>query len=217
MNRVIVAGGSGLIGSELISQLLLNKNINEVVALVRTPMAKVDSKLIQISINFDSLESYKEFLYGDAIYCCLGSTKRKTPDLKDYRRVDFYYPTQLARISAANNIPQFHLISALGANAASAIFYTRLKGETEEAVKSNKFESIHIYQPSFLEGNRIEKRPSEKIAVSLMKIFNPLLIGGLKKYRSIKASTIAKAIINQTFKKLKGVHSYPSEEIKQLA
>lgn len=217
LKRVIIAGASGLIGSELLKLLLDDKRVEEVVALVRKPLPINNLKLIQINTTFDSLEEIRSELYGDALFCCLGSTKSKTPNINDYRKVDHDYPVALAKIASENKLPQFHLISALGADTTSKLFYNKLKGETEIDVKKFAFRSIHIYQPSLLTGSRVENRPLEKLAISLMKIVNPILIGNFKKYKSIKAITVAKAMINQTFKNLEGVYTYPSNIIKQLA
>ena len=217
MNRVIIAGASGLIGKELLYQLLNNNEVKEVVALVRKPLTTQHSKLIQIQIDFEDLNSFSDEIYGDAFYCCLGSTIKKTPDLADYKKVDFDYPLALAQLASANEIAQFHIISALGADINSKLFYPRIKGEIEEELKKIKLKSVHIYQPSLLSGERLERRSFEKIAIKVMKIINPLLLGSLRKYRSIRVSTIAKAIINQTFKNIEGINIYPSNIIEQLA
>jgi uncharacterized protein YbjT (DUF2867 family) len=217
LNRVIIAGASGLIGKELLYQLLNNNEVKEVVALVRKPLTTQHSKLIQIQIDFEDLNSFSDEIYGDAFYCCLGSTIKKTPDLADYKKVDFDYPLALAQLASANEIAQFHIISALGADINSKLFYPRIKGEIEEELKKIKFKSTHIYQPSLLSGERSENRLLEKIAVFAMQFINPLLLGSLRKYRSIRVSTIAKAIINQTFKNIEGIHIYPSNIIEQLA
>ncbi len=217
MKRVIVAGASGLVGSELLNHLLDNNKIDEVVALVRRPLPVSNIKLVQILTSFDSLGEIKNDLKGDALYCCLGTTKNKTPDEFDYRKVDHDYPVALAKLASENKVSQFHLISALGADPNSGIFYNKLKGETERDIKEIPFRAIYIYQPSLLTGDRKEKRQVEKLAITFMKIINPLLAGSLKKYKSIQAITVAKAMINQTFKNEEGIHTYPSDTITQLA
>ncbi|MBC7914413.1 MAG: NAD-dependent epimerase/dehydratase family protein [Pyrinomonadaceae bacterium] len=217
MKKVIIAGASGLIGSELLSLLLGNKNITEVVTLVRKPLNLTHNKLVQIPVNFDSLDSYKSDIQGDVFYCCLGTTKYKTPDLRDYRKVDFDYPLALAQMAAQNDISQFHFVSAMGANVNSTVFYTKLKGDIEYALKQLTIQSLHIYQPALLTGKRLEERKNEKMAVAIMKIVDPLLIGPLAKYKSIPAATVAMAMQNQTFKNMMGVHTYTSDIIKKLA
>ncbi len=217
MKGVLVAGASGLIGSELIKLLLVNQNIIEILAFVRKPLTISHPKLTPLIITFDELEKVSNEFYGDSLYCCLGSTLKKTPDLSDYRKVDHDYPVKLAELSQQHNINQFHLITALGANSHSKQFYLKLKGDTEEAIKTRFSKSLHIYQPALLTGNRLENRRFEKTFILLMKIVNPLLVGALRKYRSIKATTVAQAMINQTLKNLEGVHIYPSNIIQNLA
>ncbi|MEJ6981194.1 NAD(P)H-binding protein [Pedobacter sp. P351] len=217
MKRVIIAGASGLIGSNLLKLLLNKKEFGEVVVLVRKPLPLSNVKLVQIITNFDSLEKVRNEIFGDALYCCLGSTKSKTPDVLDYRKVDHDYPVTLARIASENKVAQFHLISSLGADTNSKIFYSKLKGETEKDIIEFSFKSIHIYQPSLLTGDRKENRWLERLAITIMSILNPFLMGSLKKYKSIKAITVAQAMINQTLKNVEGVHIYPSPIIKQLS
>ncbi len=217
LKKVIIAGASGLIGTELLTLLLQDGRISEVLALVRFPLPTNNTKLKQLKVNFDKLSDYKDQIEGDAIYCCLGSTKKKTPNLNDYHKVDHEYPLTLAKIALENKIAQYHLISALGADKNSKVFYPRLKGRIEEDVKDIPLQSVHIYQPSLLVGNRNEHRAFEKFFIHAMNFINPLLVGSLRKYRSIKATTVAQAMINQTFKNLDGIHTYPSNIIQELA
>ena len=130
--------------------------------------------------------------------------------------MDHNYTLALANLGS-ETVNQFHLVSAIDADDRSRVFYNKLKGETERDLKRISFRAIHIYQPSLIVGNRMEKRLFEKIAVQFFKILNPLLVGNLKRYKSIEASTVAQAMINQTFKDIEGIHTYPSHIIKQLA
>ncbi|EOR93063.1 nucleoside-diphosphate-sugar epimerase [Arcticibacter svalbardensis MN12-7] len=216
MKKVIVVGGSGLIGSHLIQSLLHEDRIEEVVALVRKPLDLIHAKLKQHIVSFDNPGSFTELIYGDAVFCCLGSTVKKTPDLAVYRKIDYDYPLLLAEIASEHLVPQFHLISSIGADSQSVTFYTKTKGELEDHIKALKFKSQHIYQPSLLDGDRKEARPTEKIMISVMRFINPILLGPLKKYRSIKVKTIANAMVIQTLKNLEGTFTYPSDKIKEL-
>ncbi|RYY06787.1 MAG: NAD-dependent epimerase/dehydratase family protein [Sphingobacteriaceae bacterium] len=216
-HKVIVAGATGLVGSLLLELLLHHPDISEVLVLSRKQLPIQNQKLKQLVIDFDRLEDYQSEINGDAIFCCLGTTRKKTPDLKIYRKIDHDYPVELAKIGDKNSIPQFHLISSLGANVNSFAFYTKLKGETERDVKATQLPSIYIYQPSFLVGNRSEKRFGERFGMNLFKLINPFLIGRLKKYRSISAEVVAKAMLNEFLKNKTGVFTYPSDQIKKLA
>lgn len=216
-NKVIVAGASGLIGSKLLHVLLQKDNYDEVLILVRKELPVKNKKLVQLVIDFDKLEEHTAAISGHAIFCCLGSTKKKTPDLAVYRKVDHDYPLKLAQLAKLNGIEQYHLVSALGANSKSSNFYTKMKGETEDAIKNTGIKCLHIYQPSILTGNRKESRPAERFAIGAMKIIDPLLIGGLRKYRSIPAETVARAMFNESIKKQEGVFIHTSDNIILLA
>jgi uncharacterized protein YbjT (DUF2867 family) len=215
--KAIIAGTSGLTGSCLVNILLQQPDYDEVLVLVRKELPIKHSKLTQLVVNFEKPELYSAKITGDALFCCLGSTRKKTPDLVDYRKVDHDYPLQLAQIALKNGVSQFHLVSAIGASAKASNFYSKMKGETEDAIIKVGLPSLHIYQPSFIAGDRNEHRPVEKFLNRLIKFVDPLLIGKLKKYRSIAAKTIAGAMYKQSLKNETGVHVYSSDKIKELS
>lgn len=216
MKRAIIAGASGLIGKHLL-QIILNENVyDEVLILVRKELPIQQKKLKQLLIDYKRVKNYSELIKGDAFFCCLGTTKKKTPNEIEYRKIDHDYPLQLAEIAKQNNISQYHLVSASSANAASKIFYSRLKGETEDDIIKVELPSLHIYRPMLLTGNRNETRVVEKIATSIFKIINPLLFGALKKYRSIAGETVAKTMYKQSLKNETGVFIYRSDKIQEL-
>lgn len=215
--KIVIAGSGGLIGSALLNLLLQDNKTDTVTALVRRPLPVVHTKLKQLIIDFDSLEKYREEIKGDVLFCALGSTKKKTPNLADYRKVDYDYPINLAKIAKQNDIAQFHIVSALGADVDSSNYYNHLKGEVERDLKKLNLESLHIYQPSLLTGNRKENRPLEKAAIAVMRFINPLLTGKLKKFRSIEAGKVAAAMLNQAHRNLKGIFVYSSDKIQKLS
>ena len=215
--KAIIVGAGGLTGSCLLDVLLHQTIYNEVLVLVRKDLPVKHGKLKQLIVDFDKPDTYAAQIAGDAIFCCLGSTKKKTPNLADYRKVDHDYPLQLAQIALKNGVSQFHLVSAIGANAKGSNFYSKMKGETEEDIINVGLPSLHIYRPSFIAGDRKEKRPLEKFFIGLMKVMDPILIGKLKKYQSIAAKTIANAMYKQSLKNESGVHIYSSDKIKELS
>jgi uncharacterized protein YbjT (DUF2867 family) len=217
MKKVIILGASGLVGSEVLKLALNNNEFDEVKIFVRKPLPIKNPKLTQILTNFDELDLIKSEINAEIIFCCLGSTKSKTPNLQDYKKIDHDYPLYFAKEGLKNNLSQFHIISALGANPNSSNFYTKLKGEIEDALKGINIPSLYIYRPSFLVGKRKEKRPLEKIALLIMRLINPLLMGRLKKYQTIDASIIAKAMINESIKNKRGIFVLESDKIKELA
>jgi uncharacterized protein YbjT (DUF2867 family) len=217
MRKAIIAGATGLIGGELLKILLESSDYQEVISISRREIPVQHKKLVQLIINFDELEKYTHALEGDVIFCCLGSTRKKTPDLSVYRMIDHTYPVQLGQIAKANDIKQYHLVSAIGADANSSNFYTKMKGETEADLAHLNLTCLHIYQPSILTGDRKESRPLEKISIAVMKVVNPLLFGSLKKYRSIPAAIVARAMYKQSLKPQTGLYIHPSDHIKNLA
>lgn len=216
-NKAVIAGASGLIGSHLLNTLLEEPFYDEILILVRKELPINHKKLVQLVIDFNKLDKHASAINGHAMFCCLGSTKKKTPDLSMYRKIDYDYPVKLAQIAKQNGMRHYHLVSSLGANAKLSNFYLKMKGEVEDAIKQTSIKSTHIYEPAQLTGNRKESRPMEKFIVSVMKIIEPLLLGGLKKYRSIPAQTVAKAMYKQSLKTEEGVFVHPSDKIKLLA
>jgi uncharacterized protein YbjT (DUF2867 family) len=216
-NKAVIAGASGLVGRELLNILLKENFYNEVLILVRKELTVQHKKLVQLVVDFDKLEDVKHIINGHAIFCCLGSTKSKTPSQRMYRKVDHDYPVKLAQIAQKNKISQYHLVSAIGANFNSLAFYNKLKGETENNIRAIDLPCLHIYQPSLLTGDRKEYRFAEKVATVVMTVVNPILMGPLKKYQSIPAVTVARAMYNQSLNQDEGVFIHPSDHIKQLA
>lgn len=216
-NKAIVVGASGLIGSYLLNILLQQPNYSQVLVLVRKKLPVASPKLIQLIVDFDQPDTWADAVTGDAIFCCLGTTLKKTPDKAVYRKIDHDYPLHLAQLALKNGVKQYHLVSALGANSQSGNFYTKLKGETEYDIQQLHLPVLHIYQPSLLTGNRQEYRRAERIFIKIMKLLNPLLRGSLAKYQSIPAQTVAMAMFNQSLEDKTGVFIHPSDKIKQLA
>ena len=215
-SKAVIAGASGLIGSNLLSILLQQPEYDEVLVLVRKELNIQHEKLTQLIVDFDQLNNYSESITGHAVFCCLGSTRKKTPDLAIYRKIDHDYPIQLAQLAHKNGVRQCHLVSSMGANADSSNFYTKMKGEVEDDIKKIGLDSLHIYRPSFLTGERNADRVTERVLAPVMKILDPLLVGNLKKYRSIPAATVAMAMFKQSLKNEQGTFIYPSDKIKQL-
>lgn len=215
--KAILVGASGLIGSKLLEQLTQRDQISEVRVLVRKALDISHPKIRQILVNFDKLEIHSADIQGDIIFSCLGTTRTKTPDPLLYRKVDMYYPLMIAELGLKNGASQFHIVSSLGANTASSNSYLKLKGKLENKIEKLNYPSLHIYQPSYLTGERKEKRIADKIMMPLMRLIDPLLLGSLKKYRSIQAETVAKAMLNQSLKNLKGSFIYTSNQIQQIA
>ncbi|MDP9043131.1 MAG: nucleoside-diphosphate sugar epimerase [Bacteroidota bacterium] len=152
----------------------------------------------QLVIDFDRLNEFETSITGEVFFCCLGSTRKKTPDKALYYKIDHDYPLTLAKISFINGINQFHLVSAISANPLSSNFYSKMKGETSRDISQLNIRSLYVYEPSLITGKRKEKRAGERFATSLMKVINPLLSGSWRKYRSIPAAKIARTMFEQS-------------------
>ena len=169
----IILGATGLTGGLLLNELLEDHRYDTVKIFSRSPSNINHPKLTEYLGDLLALSNFKSDFTGDEVYCCIGTTKSKTPDKEKYRSIDYGIPVAAAHLSKENNIPAFFVISALGADAKSAIFYNKIKGQMQ----------------------RDERRLGEWIAQKVFSVFNMLLLGPMKKYRSIQASTIAKAMI----------------------
>jgi uncharacterized protein YbjT (DUF2867 family) len=215
--KAIIVGASGLIGSNLLDILLAQPDYHEVLIIARKKSKNKNTKITQLVIDFDELEKHADEITGDVLFCCLGTTRKATPDLTEYRKIDHDYPVKLAEIAVTNNIEQFHYISAIGANSGSSNFYTKIKGDAEGALKKVGLKSLQIYEPSLLIGNRKKRRFAESMAVVVMKIVNPILVGKLRKYRAIEAIDVAKAMYKQSLKHKIGVYTYTTDKIQKRA
>lgn len=212
----IVLGATGLTGSLLLDNLLSNSSYSHVIAFVRSKLEVSHPKLSVKQINLLQLLQYKEQFIGNVVFCCIGTTKTKTPDKNLYRKIDYGIPLNAAKICEINGISNFIVLSSIGANSHSSVFYSRIKGEMEQAVLNTKINHIYILRPSLIMGKRGEFRLFEMIAKAAMTVIDVLLVGRLKNYRTIKAKTIAEAMINLD---LKGFSKtiIECEQIKKIA
>ncbi len=192
----IILGTSGLTGSILLEKLLKDDRYETIKLFSRKEIENQPAKVKQFVGDIIELENFKKDFTADEVYCCIGTTSKKTPDKELYRKIDFGIPVKAAKLSKANGIKTFTVVSAIGANANSSIFYSKTKGEMEQAVLSEKIEKTHILQPSIIGGNRQENRIGEKIGLIITKLLQPLFLGKLKKYRITEAEDIAQAMIN---------------------
>lgn len=212
----IILGATGLTGNLLLNKVLNNEAYSKVIVFSRSELSETHEKLQVKIINLLQLIDYKSHFMADVVFCCIGTTKAKTPDESVYKSIDYGIPVAAAKLCKANNIETFIVVSALGANADSRFFYNRIKGEMERDVLKLHIKNTYILQPSLIEGQRNERRIFEWFWQKLMVVVNVLLIGWLKKYRSIKAGTIANAMVILDLKGYKQ-HTIESNHIKKIA
>lgn len=214
--NALIAGASGLVGGHCLNLLLESDRYSQVISIGRRELPLIHPKLDQQVIDFDRMQKYASDLVADDIYCCLGTTIKKAGSKEAFHKVDYTYVAELARITASKNATQFLVVSAMGANAGSFIFYNKVKGEMEEFVKQQDFKAVHIFQPSLLLGDREEERTGEELATKIMEPLSPLMIGPLKKYKPIEAEMVARAMVYAAALNETGLHTHSSDEIASL-
>ncbi|WP_044400927.1 NAD(P)H-binding protein [Lacinutrix sp. Hel_I_90] len=191
----IILGATGLTGGKVLQQLLADARYSKIILFSRSACEISHDKIEEHLIDLFELENYKKDFVADDVFCCIGTTKAKTKDEVLYKKIDYVIPVAAAKLAAENGINNFIVISALGADAESKLFYNRIKGLMENTVLSKNIDTIYVMQPALIGGEREEKRLGEYVAKVLMKLINPFLIGALKKYKSIHPETIASAMV----------------------
>ena len=193
----LLAGATGLVGGHLLQRLLADPRHKRVVTVSRKALGIEHPKLRPLITDFDTIEAAVAGLgeTADDAFCALGTTIKTAGSRAAFRRVDFGYVVAFARAARAAGARRFMLVSAIGASARSAIFYLRVKGETEEAVAALGYPALHIFRPGLLLGKRAESRPREALGMALAPFLNPLMLGPAKAYRGIPADTVAAAMI----------------------
>ena len=215
MKTALLFGSSGMIGGHLLNQLIQNNNYTKIKIFVRSDLKINDPKVEIIMTDFNNLENHKEDIKGDDCFFCIGTTKQNSPDKNEYQRVELEIPKEIAQIAKSNLVNSFIFVSALYANPKSSGNYVRFKGLVEEELKRLNFPKLAIMRPSFLMGDRKEKRGGEKIGIFVFKLLSPLLLGPLKKMRPIHSETVAKAMIRAANENLEK-NIFESNEITEL-
>ncbi|WP_266202921.1 NAD-dependent epimerase/dehydratase family protein [Pontibacter kalidii] len=216
VRTALIAGASGLVGGHLLSLLLRSERYSQVISIGRHELPLIHPKLDQQVINFDRMKDYAADMVADDIFCCLGTTIKKAGSKENFYKVDHTYVTQLAEITARKGAIQFLVVSAMGADAGSMIFYNKVKGEMERDVQQQPFNTVHIFRPALLLGEREEKRKGEDLASKLMKPLSGLMIGPLEKYKPIEGETVARAMLAAAKAEQAGKYTHPSDEIARM-
>ena len=215
MKTALLFGASGLVGSHLLNQLIKDTNYSKIKLFVRSVTEIIDPKVEIIKTDFNNLQNHKEDVKGDDCFFCIGTTKQNSSDKDEYRRVELDIPKEIAKIAKLNLVNSFIFVSAIYANPNSSGDYVRFKGLVEEELKRLNFPKLALMRPSFLMGDRKEKRVGEKIGIFVFKLLSPLLLGPFKKMRPIHSETVAKAMIRAANVNLEK-NSLESNEIAEL-
>jgi len=213
MKTALVAGSTGLIGNQLIRLLLNDPSYGTVIAISRKALEIQHAKLKVVMADLTTLDEYKTQLVADEVYCCLGTTMKVARSKEAFRAVDYDYPLALAKLTYASGAKSFALVSSLGANADSFVFYNRVKGEIEKAIDEIGFDRFHIFQPSLLLGDRTEKRAGEDSAKTAYQFLGFLLP---KKYKAIESIKVARAMIHFSHEKVPGRFIHQSNVLQNF-
>ena len=215
-SQVIIAGSTGLIGSSLASMMAGSPAVEKVKLVTRRPTGIKGQNIEEIEVDFEQLDKASAVFSAVAAYCCLGTTMKQAGSKEAFYKVDHDFVVSFAEKCRDSGVNRFFLISAMGASPSSSIFYNKVKGETERDVLALGFREVRIFRPSLLLGDRDERRIGESIGKFLMTTFEFLLIGPLRKYRAIKASVVAHAMMKLSEVQESGSFIYESERIQKL-
>ena len=217
MKSAILLGATGLTGGYVLNLLLSNNQYNKVIVFSRRYINIKHDKLQVIICDLLDLEEQRENFKADEVYVCIGTTTNKTPNKTLYRDIDFGIPVTAAQLCRENMIDNITIMSSLGANANSTVFYPKIKGEMEQSVLQMEIPNTYLLRPSIIMGPRKERRFGETMGKMIAFFIAPLMRGPLKKYKGIHSEDIAKAMINLNNGKsnIKGI--IESDKIQEIA
>lgn len=214
----ILLGATGLTGGILLQKLIKDDRYDAIKLFSRTEIDDwMPHKVKQYVGNLLKLDHFNADFTGDEVYCCIGTTAKKTPDKEVYKQIDYGIPVTAAKLAKENNIATFIVISAMGADKNSNMFYNKTKGEMEHDVLQQNIKNTFILRPALIDGDRNESRTLEKIGLVILKFIQPLFVGKLKDYKIINAESIAKAMLNLANQKTHIKNIITSNQIKILA
>jgi uncharacterized protein YbjT (DUF2867 family) len=211
MKTAVVAGGTGLIGKQLLKLLLASDRYRKVIGLTRSDLIS-HPKLVQVKTDGNDL-ALDPTEKVDDVFCCLGTTMARAHSKEKFYQVDFTYPFSLAQATLGMGAKQFLIVTALGANKKSPVYYNRVKGEIEEAISGLEFESIHIFRPSLLLGDRTEKRTGEEAAKFFYRVFGFMIP---KKFKAIDAGKVARAMLHFATIEQSGIFKHESLQLQDF-
>lgn len=204
---VLLAGATGLVGAEVLRQLVADRSVTRIVVIGRRPIASADPRVSSTTVDFDRLDANPALFAVDQIISALGTTIKQAGSEQAFRRVDFDYPLAMARLGLRQGARHFLVVSSLGANPESRLFYNRVKGELEEQLRSLGYRSVTIVRPSLLLGKRDEFRLLERVGMVIGEI-----VPG--RYRPVQASAVAESLVDAARTDAPGLHIIESEEIR---
>ena len=195
MKTALLFGSTGLVGGHVLNYLIQNSNYSKIKLFVRSFTEINNPKIEIIKTDFNNLNKHAEDIKGDECFCCIGTTKKKSPNANEYQKIELDIPKKIAQIAKSNSVKSFFFVSSGYANPKSSGEYLKFKGLVEEEIKNLNFDKIGIMRPSFLLGERQEERVGEKFGIIIFKLLTPILIGSFRKMRPIQSEIVARAMI----------------------
>ena len=208
--KALIIGATGATGKDLVTQLLNDDTYSEIHCFVRKPLALTHPKLHAHVVNFETPEAWADLLHGDVAFSCLGTTLAVAGSKEAQWRVDYDYQYAFAQQCKANGVPTFVLVSAAGATVRSKMFYNRMKGQLEDAVKALEFTRLLIFQPSVLV-RKGSDRKGEQFGLKMIVLLNK--IGLFKRYRPMPTNVLAQRMRREVATATEGVHTFILDEI----
>lgn len=210
MNLLLV-GATGLVGQDVVKQALADPRVTRLIAPTRRPLP-AHEKLENPIVDFDKLPADAPWWKADAALCTLGTTIKQAGSQEAFRKVDFEYPLTVAKLTLAAGTPAYAIVTAVGANAKSSVFYSRTKGEVEDAIAALGFKSFAKVRPSFLKGGeRVVPRPGENVGLKVMTALNFLVP---KRYKIVETAAVARALLAWALEPKPGVCIIENEEMR---
>ncbi|MFE4811617.1 NAD(P)H-binding protein [Peribacillus simplex] len=210
----LILGATGLVGTQLVKELSDSKIYSEIHLLTRSEMKITDAKCIGHVVDFDNLSKYADLFKVSDVFICLGTTIKKAKSKEAFRKVDYDYVIEAAKMAKTANVEKLLVITAMGANSKSKFFYSRVKGDVEGTLQHLELNTVHIFRPSLLLGERKEFRAGEKISGLISTFAKYVFVGPIRSYRAIEANKVAAAMYTAAQTAVKGYHFYNSDEIE---
>ncbi len=209
----LIIGATGLVGGHCLNELLASPAYDKVIALTRRALEVTNPKLHNVVTAFDDQDALLRQVQCDDVFCAIGTTIAKAGSQEAFKHVDLIIPAMIARLAHVKGARRFILVSSLGANAGSMVFYNKVKGQLEETLKQQGYQSLIIFRPSILLGERTEKRSGEAIAQAVAQKMPFLFSGPFKKYQGTPAGLLAKKMVAMAQQNITGVRIIENDEI----
>lgn len=214
----LIIGATGLVGSELTRQILASDDYSQVNIISRSKTGFDDYRINEVNVDFEKISDLQKLFRADDIFCCIGTTMKKAGSKEKFMRIDYHYPMEIARLAREEGaMKNFLVVTAVGSNPDSSIFYNQVKGELERDLRQLDLRSLHIFRPSLLLGDRDEFRLWESIAKGFSAFLSFFLIGSEKKIWAIESEKVARAMLKAAREGRDGTHYYEPSKIRAIA